>query len=126
LKVYYVHPVSEGCKQSVLKRGRCAHILASPGKGGLWWTLTVDGGSDIPSLSPGIGEVNYYASLYLESGVAVVLFSQLGLNGHLLAGDFASLLQSPALSVDPPSAGSCLLHLLIGLLLLRKDPNVWL
>jgi hypothetical protein len=74
----------------------------------------------------GGGEVNCYTPLYLEGGLATVQFSQLGLNGYSVVGEFTSPLRSPALSIDLPSVGSCLLLLLIGLLLLRREPGVWL
>jgi hypothetical protein len=70
----------------------------------------VDGSGDVPGLSPGVGEVNCYTPL----------------NGRSLTGEFASQLHSPALGVDLPSAVSRLLLLLIGFLLVRKEPNVWL
>jgi hypothetical protein len=56
----------------------------------------------------------------------VVQLGQLGLDGCLLTGEFGLLLCSPALGISLPCMGSCLLLLLIGLLLLRKEPNVWL
>jgi hypothetical protein len=35
-------------------------------------TLVVDGGGNVPSLSSGVGELNYYGLLCLERGLAVV------------------------------------------------------
>jgi hypothetical protein len=72
LVVHPIHPVGGGYGQSVQKRGRCGHVLASLGKGDLRLPLMVDDSGDIPSLSRGVGEVNCYTLLYLESELAVV------------------------------------------------------
>jgi hypothetical protein len=78
-----------------------------------------EGGSSL-----GGGEVNCYAPLCLESGLAVVQFGQLGLDGRSLTSELASPLRGLTLSVNLPSAGSHLLLLLIDLLLLRSEPGV--
>jgi hypothetical protein len=79
-----------------------------------------------PSPCSGGDEVYYYGPLCLERELAVVQFGQLGLNGRSLASEFALLLRCLALGIGLLSVGSCLLLLLIGLLLLRREPDVWL
>jgi hypothetical protein len=55
----------------------------------------------------------------------VVQFSQLGLDGRSLTDDFASPLRGLALGVNLLNMGSHLFLLLMGLLLLRREPGVW-
>jgi hypothetical protein len=102
------------------------HILARLGKARSLHPIEVDDGSDVPSPSSGGGEVNCYAPLYLECRLAVVQFDELGLDGRSLIDKLASPLCSPTLDVDLSSMRSCLLLLLVGLLLLRREPRVWL
>jgi hypothetical protein len=89
----------------------------------VWWPLTIDGGGDGPSSSPGFGEVDCHGLLHLKCRLAMVQFNQVGFNGCLLVGELALLLRSSALGINLPSTGSHLLLLLIGLLLLRKEPD---
>jgi hypothetical protein len=55
----------------------------------------------------------------------VVQFSQLGFDGRSLTDDFASPLHGLALGVNLLNMGSHLFLLLMGLLLLRREPGVW-
>jgi hypothetical protein len=52
--------------------------------------LVVDGSGDVPSLCLCGGEVNHYGPLYLEHGLAIMQFGQLGIDGRSLDGEFAS------------------------------------
>jgi hypothetical protein len=51
---------------------------------------------------------------------------QLSLDGRLLAGELTLPSHGSTLSVDLPSVGPCLLLLLVGSLLLRRELIVWL
>jgi hypothetical protein len=82
----------------------------------------VDCGCDTPSPNPVDGEVNHYALLCLECRLVVVQFGQMGIEGRSLA----SPLYCPTLGVDLSSVGSHLLLLLVGMLLLKREPGVWL
>jgi hypothetical protein len=72
LEVHLVHPIHGRCLQSVQKHNRCSHVLASPGEGRTLHPLVVDGGSNVPSPSPGGGEVNHYGPLCLQCGLAMM------------------------------------------------------
>jgi hypothetical protein len=115
--VHLVDPVSEGCGQSVQKRDCCDHVVAGPGEVGARWPITVYVGSDIPSLSSGIGDVDHYGPLCFECG-------QLDLNGYSLADEFTSLICCSVPNVCLSSMSSRLLPLLIGFQPVRRVPYV--
>jgi hypothetical protein len=106
LMIHLVQPINGGCGYNFQKCNHYGHILASPSKGRLRRTITVDGIGNIPTPSLGSGEFNCYAPLCLERGLVVVQFGQLGLDDRSLTGELISPLCSPTLVVNLSSAGS--------------------
>jgi hypothetical protein len=85
LLIHCVHLVSGGCKQSVKERGHRDHILDGPSEGRVLPPPPPHGWPLCP--------------LCIEHRLAVVLFSQMSLNGLSLADEFAPSLCGPVLDV---------------------------
>jgi hypothetical protein len=119
-------PSADGAGKMFRSAVAVATFCLTLAKVGCCVPLVVDGGGDVPSLSPGGGEVNCYTPLRLDCGLVAVQFDQLGLDGCSLASEIASPLHSLALNVNLVCVGSCMLLLLVCLLLLRREPGVWL
>jgi hypothetical protein len=55
-----------------------------------------------------------------------VELNHLRIEGCLFTGKLVMVLSRPLLGIDLPGAGSCLLHLMVGLLLVGEELHSWL
>jgi hypothetical protein len=72
LAVHLVHPTGEEHGQTIQELHCCSHVLAGPGEVWMRRPLIIDGGSEGPGSSLGLGEVDGCGPLHLERSLVAV------------------------------------------------------